>query len=154
MQYDYTTNIINLQDKNLIIDRTDVIDNTIYIYVHKDISNSDHCCRHWGCTDIKILGYYTRKIKYLTFGGKQSYIIYKLVNKKGEIVHLYKGTNVEVRENIFTKEITVKYDKAIYKTILIEKRNRNRVQTLINDQKELINYLCMLKMIKKVIMKI
>lgn len=77
MQYDYTTNIINLQDKNLIIDRTDVIDNTIYIYVHKDISNSDHCCRHCGCTDIKIQGYYTRKIKYLTFGGKQSYIIYK-----------------------------------------------------------------------------
>ena len=67
-------------------------------------------------------------------------IYYKLVNKNGEVVHLYKGTNVEVRENIFTKEITVKYDKAIYKTILIEKRNRNRVQTLINDQKELINY--------------
>ena len=77
MHYDYTTNIINLQDKNLIIDKVDVIDNIIYIYVHKDITTSDHCCKQCGCTDIKIKDYYSRKIKYLTFGGKQSYIVYK-----------------------------------------------------------------------------
>ena len=66
---------------------------------------------------------------------------YKIIDQKGAVVHLYTGTEVEVRENIFTKEITVKYGKTIYDTVLIEKRNKkDRVQTVINDQKDLINY--------------
>lgn len=66
---------------------------------------------------------------------------YKIYDKHGEIIHLYRGTIIEVRENIFTNVITVKYGKTIYNTVLIEKRNKkDRVQTVINDQKDLINY--------------
>ena len=67
---------------------------------------------------------------------------YKLIDKNNKVIHLYKGTTVEVRENIFTSIITVKYGKTIYNTILVEKRNRkDSVQKLINDQKELAEYI-------------
>lgn len=63
---------------------------------------------------------------------------YKIYDDKGEIIHLYRGTEVEVRENIFSNVITVKYGKKIYGTTLIEKRNKkDRIQTIINDQKDL-----------------
>lgn len=67
---------------------------------------------------------------------------YKMYDKNGEIVHLYRGTEVEVRENIFDGKITVKYGKQIYGTTLIEKKNKkDRVQTVVNDQKDLSNIL-------------
>ena len=66
---------------------------------------------------------------------------YKIYDKNGEIIHLYRGTEVEVRENIFSNKITIKYGKTIYDTVLIEKRNKkDRIQTVINDQKELKEY--------------
>lgn len=66
---------------------------------------------------------------------------YKITDKHGEIIHLYQGTSIEVRENIFNQKITVKYKKIIYNTVLIEKRNRkDSVQKVINDQKDLLEY--------------
>lgn len=66
---------------------------------------------------------------------------YKMYDENGEILHLYIGTTIEVRENILTSKITAKYNKKIYDTVLFEKKNRkDSVQTLINDQKDLVDY--------------
>ena len=66
---------------------------------------------------------------------------YKITDEHGEIIHLYQGTSIEVRENIFDQKVTVKYGKKIYNTVLVEKRNKkDSVQKVINDQKELLEY--------------
>lgn len=67
---------------------------------------------------------------------------YKMYDENAEIIHLYRGTEVEVRENIFDGIITIKYGKKIYGTTLIEKKNKkDRVQNVVNDQKDLVNLL-------------
>lgn len=64
-----------------------------------------------------------------------------MCDENGEIIHLYIGTTIEVRENILTSKITVKYNKKIYSIVLIEKKNRkDSIQAVINDQKDLVNY--------------
>lgn len=66
---------------------------------------------------------------------------YKMYDENGEILHLYIDTTIEVRENILTSKITAKYNNKIYDTVLFEKKNRkDSVQTLINDQKDLVDY--------------
>lgn len=65
---------------------------------------------------------------------------YTIITDKGTTQYFYKGTEIEVRENIFNGKITVKYGKKIYETIetgkIIQKES---VQILVNDQKDLIN---------------
>lgn len=64
-----------------------------------------------------------------------------MCDENGEIIHLYIGTTIEVRENILTSKITVKYNKKIYSIVLIEKKNRkDSIQAVINDQKDLVSY--------------
>ena len=49
---------------------------------------------------------------------------------------------IKLRENIFDGIITIKYGKKIYGTTLIEKKNKkDRVQNVVNDQKDLVNLL-------------
>lgn len=91
--------------------------------------------------DFKLLPYlcFREKRKILSgnvFSYKASY--YGIVNNDGEIINLYKGTEIEVRENIFTKKITVRYLRCLYNTYVIEKNEKEQsVQVIINNQKEL-----------------
>lgn len=92
--------------------------------------------------DIQSIFCIRTKRKFLR-GNVVSYkdVYYKAIDGDNKVVHLYVGTEVEVRENIFTNEVTIKYGKTIYKTQIYEKRNRkDKVQTIINDQKDLLNY--------------
>lgn len=76
MQHDYIIELLNFQDKDLIIDNIDSKSNPIIITVHKDLSLSNNVCTNCGSTNIKTHAYYKRKIKYLDIGGKHSIIIY------------------------------------------------------------------------------
>ena len=94
--------------------------------------------------DMDIISYMCIKSKRIFLDGnvfsyKNCY--YKIYDSNGEIVHLFRGTTIEVRENIFSNKITVKYRNEIYDTVLIEKRNKkDKVNNVINDQKDLVNY--------------
>lgn len=65
---------------------------------------------------------------------------YYIITKNDENYPMYKGTSVEVLQNIFDKNVYVKYRNKIYQTKLIEghfQDPQKKKQALINNQKEL-----------------
>lgn len=78
MSQDYfSTDIIDLQDKDLVIDLVVTQDNLKFFYVSKPIERSNKSCVHCGSIQIKINSYYNRSIRFLDVGSFKSKIIYK-----------------------------------------------------------------------------
>ena len=75
-QENYSTEIIDLQDKDLIIDGINTKGFTKIIKVYKPIERSDKCCKHCGSTNIKVNSYYQRTIRFLDIGSYKSIIKY------------------------------------------------------------------------------
>ena len=103
--------------------------NSAFVKVEKDFDINQFMC--------------TRMNRKFLDGNVFSYMgyYYKIVDSDGVIVHLFRGTTVEVRENVFDSKITVKYNKTIYDTVVVGKKNKkDSVQTIIKDQKDLKDY--------------
>ena len=65
---------------------------------------------------------------------------YYVITKNDENYPMYKGTTVDVLQNIFDKKICIKYRNKVYQTKQIEghiQDSEKRKQALINNQKEL-----------------
>lgn len=73
----FNTDIIDLQDKDLVIDYVTTIDNLKIFHVSKPIEKSDTYCIHCGSISIKINSYYIRLIRFLDVGLFKSKIEYK-----------------------------------------------------------------------------
>lgn len=76
-QNNFSTDIIDLQDKDLVIDLVKTQDNLKTFYVSKPIEKSNKSCVECGSTNICINSYYKRTICYLNIGLYKSNIIYK-----------------------------------------------------------------------------
>lgn len=76
-QKNYNTDIIELQDKTLVIDSVITVKNTKTIKVYKPRELSNSCCKYCGTLDIKVHGYHNRKIKFLDIGSFKSIIEYR-----------------------------------------------------------------------------
>src|SRR5690554_4940154 len=75
-QNKFSTEIIDLQDKHLVVNSVVTEKKLKSIYVSKPIKYSHKYCTHCGSTNIKIHAYYKRTIKYLNIGLYKSIIIY------------------------------------------------------------------------------
>lgn len=73
----YNTEILELQDKSLVIDRVITDGNTKTFIVSKPRHLSNSCCIHCGSTTIFAHGFYYRTIKFLSIAGFKSIIRYK-----------------------------------------------------------------------------
>ena len=76
-QKDYNTDIIDLQDKDLVIDSIVTKDNIKTFKVIKPKDKSNKCCNYCGSISIKVHGYHLRKIKFLDIGSYKSILEYK-----------------------------------------------------------------------------
>lgn len=73
----FSTDIIDLQDKDLIIDSVIIKDNLKIFNVSKPVEKSNNHCIYCGSTNIKINGYYKRSIRFLDVGLFKTKILYK-----------------------------------------------------------------------------
>lgn len=76
-QINFSTDIIDLQDKDLIIVAVTTQENFKIFHVSKPREKSNFSCIHCGSTDIKVNGYYTRSIRFLNVGSFKTRISYK-----------------------------------------------------------------------------
>lgn len=76
-QNKFSTEIIDLQDKDLVIDSVTTRENLKIFHVSKPIEKSNNYCIYCGSTNIKINSYYTRLIRFLDVGLFKSKISYK-----------------------------------------------------------------------------
>lgn len=73
----FSTEIIDLQDEDLVIDSVTTGDGLKIFNVSKPIEKSNKYCALCGSTNIKIHAYYKRTIKYLNVGLYKSILVYK-----------------------------------------------------------------------------
>ena len=65
---------------------------------------------------------------------------YQIIDKDGKVKQIFKGTKVDVYENVLTKKVKVKYYNVFYETKLVEGhyQDPNKKQKLkIMNQKQL-----------------
>lgn len=76
-QINFSTDIVDLQDKDLIIEAVTTQGDLKIFHVSKPREKSNFSCIHCGSTDIKVNGYYTRSIRFLNVGSFKTRISYK-----------------------------------------------------------------------------
>ena len=62
MHNDYIIELLNLQDKNLILNKLELIGDTYFIYISS--INAVCCCKYCGSIALNHHAYYTRTIKF------------------------------------------------------------------------------------------
>jgi transposase len=77
IQNNFSTDIIDLQDKDLVIDSVITKDNFKIYNVSKPIEKSNSFCIHCGSINIKVNSYYNRSIRFLDVGLFKASILYK-----------------------------------------------------------------------------
>lgn len=92
MHKDYIIELLNLQDKNLSLDKIELIEDTYYV----SISSIDKpsCCKHCGSINFIKHAYYERTIKY------QNILNYKCIIKFNQKRFLCKDCNKTFNEDI------------------------------------------------------
>lgn len=73
----FSTDIIDLQDKDLVIRNISLLDNVKVFHVYKPREKSDSSCVHCGSIFILIHAYYTRLIRFLDVAEFKTRISYK-----------------------------------------------------------------------------
>lgn len=72
----YTTNLLDFQDKDLVIDACTNEGDVKKIFVHKPLECSNTSCIHCGSLVIRTHGYYQRKIKFLEVTLRKTIVLY------------------------------------------------------------------------------
>ena len=144
-QKNYIINLLNIQDKNITIDKIEFNNNTYSIYL-KQSKSDDTSCPTCGGTSIKIKSYYNRTIKANPIHGNVSFYFFKqnrfvcdycgkTFNQPTSIVSNGCTISNQLKESIIKGTTT----KQSFKDIA---NNSNVSQTTISNEfkKELHNY--------------
>jgi transposase len=76
-QEKYSTEIISLQDKDIVVNGVIIQEDAKTIIVYKPIEKSNNCCVYCGNADILVNSYHHRLIRYPDIGIYKSIIKYK-----------------------------------------------------------------------------
>ena len=77
----YTLKILNFQDKNIKLNKSEFVNNTYYISVEQS-KDSSLCCHRCRGTKITNDFYYTRSIKHFPINGFPTTILFKQIRFK------------------------------------------------------------------------
>ena len=148
MHKDYIIELLNLQDKNLSLDKIELIEDTYYISISSHDKPS--CCKHCGSINFIKHAYYERTVKY------QDILNYKCIIKFNQKRFLCKDCNKTFNEDVVfvSKNSTIANNLKV--NLLLETHKRKSFKdislesnisdtTVINEFKEHIsNYRCKL----------